>query len=250
MKKNSYLTLLMLSLFFLCFVSCNKDKDKDKDPPDNSFTYHNNDVIVCALEDEDGNFTEKNISPWLITGGTFVLTDFDVTQGQDPDHHLQKGNTYTLDKDKQFRFVLGRKASKDVAATFNAACPPAHNTFNHTAGELNFWMKGTLSLKFYSGKTYTFPNTFFAQGHSGATNNWWFGNSGMTNSKTPIYIWDPYSTVYSVPIPIYFGEKCFGYISPTEDPNLSFKFLRGDELNVNWICLIGVYTKSQPPGPW
>jgi len=69
----------------------------------------------------------------------------------------------------------------------------------------------------------------------------------MTNYKTHILIYDPYSPNYDIPIPIYFGDKCFGYISPIEEPNLVFKFLRGEGAipnDKNAIELIGVYHKN------
>jgi hypothetical protein len=226
----------------MMFSGC-KDKDEEM-----GMSYHDNRVNVTLLiGDHDGNLTEKNYEPWRITGGAFEITDFDVTNGQDPNQNLKIGNVHLMDNDHDFCFIVGRKASKEVAATFNKACPPERNTFNHAAGELNFWVKGTLTLVFASGKTYTFPNTYFAQGHAAAVNNWWFGNDAMTNYKDHIIIWDPYA-VDAFPIPIYFGDKCFGYISPIEEPDLVFKFVRGDGVlpnPVNAVDLIGVYNRKQ-----
>ena len=182
-----------------------------------------------------------------------------MTSGQDPDNNLQVGDVYQIanyswNPGYKLHFTVGRKASKDVANSFNAACPPEHNTFNHTAGELNFWVKGNLEMTLGNGNTYTFLNVYLAQGHSGATNNWWFGSDAMTNSQSSILIYDPYSTTqYYVPVPIYFGDRCFGYISPVEDPTLVFKFLRGDGAMpnpANVIHLIGVYKREQPTDPW
>ena len=226
----------------------NSPGDSNLPDPGNAFSYHDNNVkVFTSYGDEDGNLTVYNFDPWVINAGSFELTAFDVSQGQDPDKNLRTGNRYYLDTKNQFCFRLGRHATKEVAASFNSACPPAHNTFNHIAGELNFWMKGIMVLFFRNGKRYTFSNTFFAQGHSGLSNNWWFGNDKMTNYKYPTFAYDPYSTKYDSPIPIYLGDKCFGYISPDEDNDLVFKFLRGEGLfgGVNDVVLIGVYSRKQ-----
>ena len=232
----------MLTSIFLCLVSCNK---QDDDSSLLGFSYHDNEVVVATVwGDEDGNITSKNYDDWVISRGRFIIDNFDVTTNQDPDKHLRIGTPqYMMDKNKGFVFSVGRKGSKEVAASFNKACPPEHNTFNHTADELYFWVKGELSLTLRHGNTYTFPNTVFAQGFSFLSNNWWFGNDTMTNFKTPIIVFDPYATE-GIPIPIYLGDKCFGYISPREDPNLVFKFLRGTGAvggSKNVIYLIGVY---------
>ena len=207
-------------------------------------TYRENFVCVKTyFGDENGNLKAGKGSPWIITGGTFEITEFDVTKGQDPKQYLKAGDVYKLDKDLQFLFKFGRHGSSEVAGTFNKLCPPARNTFNHTAGKLNFWVKGTLTLTFESGKTFTFPNTFFAQGHSGASNNWWFGNDGMENSNSPIF--KEYQT-QNGPLPIYLGKSCYGLISPQEDANLLFYFNRGSGATSNpknAIQLVGMYCK-------
>jgi len=226
------------------FSNCKKDKD---DEHIMGMTYHDNAVkLLKGWNLLLGNFTEGNSAPWVITGGAFTITDFDVTPGQDPNKNLKKGDTYKMNANGEFVFVLGRKASKDIAANFNVFCPPAHNTFNHTAGELNFWMKGTLVLNFKNGATYTFPNTYLAQGHSGASNNWWFGNDAMTNNTVQTKLFNPFNSSYVT----YGGNPSAGcgYISPIEDPNMVFKFERGnDPLGPlpNEIVLVGVYKRHE-----
>ena len=227
------------------------DSLDDLPDPGNAFKYHDNYLMVATLYgDEDGNFDIDNKAhdKWNITGGIFEGMTYAVTSGQDPENRLGKKGVYYLDKNRKFCFEFGRKGSKEVAASFNSACPPAHNTFNHTAGDLNFWMKGHLQLHFAGGYDFTFLNTYFAQGHSGAVNNWWFGNDTMVNYKYPTFAYDPYSTRWDIPLPIYGGDKCFGYISPVENPDLVFKFLRGEGLfgtSYDKVFLIGVYTKSK-----
>jgi len=230
------------------FSGCEKP-EQDTDPIAGSSVYKDNYVVIrtCFGFYHGGNLQphDPESEAWNITGGTFTLKDFHVTTGQDPDNHLKKGNSYVMDSKNQFLFVLGRKKSKEVANSFNVACPHDRNTFNHTAGELNFWMKGDLKLTFKNGLTYTFQNIFLAQGHSGLSNNWWFGADNMTNSQKKIIAYDFFN--YYITDKYYLGQTCFGYISPLEQPNLIFKFQRGDGLmpnDKNAIDLIGLYTKK------
>ena len=239
MKKKSLLVLLMLTSILLSLVSCEKNSDfsKKDDCADNVLRAY------ILVGDADGNLNANNYYLWDITGGDFQITNFHVTKGQD--YALNIGIHHPLSYG-EFHFGADRKGSKEVAATFSEVCPPERNTFNKNPDKLNFWIKGDMRLNFRNGKSYTFPNTYIAQGHSGASNNWWFGNDAMTNYSNPILIYNPYSTA-GIPIPIYFGQKCFGYISPKEDPNLVFKFFRGEGAQPNpknSIEIIGVYTKT------
>ena len=256
-KQFNILGLLILASFFLFFTSCENPANETPDSDNQSigeyddetnFSYHDNNVkVYTSYGDEDGNLTVYNYDPWVIREGLFELTAFDVSSGQDPDKNLRIHGWYYMDTKNQFCFRVGRHGTKEVANSFNTACPPEHNTFNHTASELNFWMKGTMQLDFRSGKRYTFSNTYFAQGNSGLSNNWWFGNDTMVNYKHPTFAYDPYATNYDELTPSYTGDKCFGYISPDEDPDLVFKFLRGTGLfgGTNDVVLIGVYSKTQ-----
>ena len=217
-------------------------------------TYHDNEVIVKTIQHSYGNLDDGNVIsllavPWTIEIGRYELTDFDVTSGQDPDHNLNLvyGLIFSLNSNSGFVFTVGRKGSKEVAESFNRACPPEHNTFGHTADELNFWMKGTMTLLFRNGKRYTFPNTFFAQGHAAAVNNWWFGNDAMTNSTVSVTLYDPFKSMYVTMEPP--SNSIYGYISPMEDPNLVFLFRRGtstshDLFYHNIVYIIGVYQRT------
>jgi len=137
--RNVFAVAFCLSITSILFASCEDNKTNDDGKIVGGFSYHNNYVNIAALSgDHDGNITHSNYSTWGISGGVFTVTDFDVTKGQDPNNNLAVGNVHYMDNDNDFCFVFGRHASKEVAATFNAACPPERNTFNHTAGELNF----------------------------------------------------------------------------------------------------------------
>ena len=241
-------TTVAVAVLTVTICACTPCMDGVEEERIMGMSYHDNAVTIKTISDGKGNltvaFSYDHTATWTITGGVFTLTGFDVTSGQDPNHYLTIGNNYPLNSKSEFVFAVGRKASKEVAASFNSACPPARNTFGHTAGELNFWMKGTMSLNFKNGKTYTFPNTFFAQGHTGAVNNWWFGNDAMRNSSIDITLFDPYKSKYVTYYAI--NNSDLGYISPIEDPNLVFQFLRGVNGidlsdNHSTVKLIGVY---------
>lgn len=121
-----------------------------------------------------------------ITSGSFVVTEFSITEGQDPDGKNQVGQTHILENGT-FTFEVGRKGSAAVADWFNGKFSgyndPAVNgdrtTFDQTAGDLNFAFVGDLSLvvtsaEYPQGLSVTFPGAAFAQGNTAFRNNWWF----------------------------------------------------------------------------
>ena len=59
-------------------------------------------------------------------------------------------------------------------------------TFDHDPDDLNIAFIGDLVLNVKTkdetiNKTITIKNVGLAQGHTGASNNWWFGGKGMYN---------------------------------------------------------------------
>jgi len=121
-----------------------------------------------------------------ITSGSFVVTEFSISDGQDPDGKNQVGQTHIL-QDETFTFEVGRKGSAAVASWFNNRFSgyndPSVNgdrtTFDQTAGDLNFAFVGDLSLvvtstEYPQGLSVTFPSVAFAQGNTAFRNNWWF----------------------------------------------------------------------------
>lgn len=132
-------------------------------------TYHDNEVCLSLGKG------------YSLISGSYTVNSFAVTNGQDPNGHIHTGLVATCNSNGKLSFSVGRKGSSEVAAWFNANIPASQNTFNHTAGDLNFAFLGTLSLTITGGvlgdnkETYTFSDVSFAQGHSGASNNWWFG---------------------------------------------------------------------------
>jgi len=123
--------------------------------------YRDNEVFFAV--------TSNNLSK-----GSFTVNEFSITDGQDPNGHIYKGFTASCGSDGKFIFSIGRKGSKSVAEWFSARVPANRTTFDHDPGELNFAMIGTLVLEI-GNKVCTFYNVALAQGHSGASNNWWFG---------------------------------------------------------------------------
>jgi hypothetical protein len=138
-------------------------------------TYRDNDVIV------------NGVNGWNITGGTYTVKELSITPGQDPDNLNYPGQVVTM-QNNRFRFRVGRSASATVANWFNPKLSgyndPSVNgdrtTFDHTAGQLNFAFIGDLQVTISGGDlaqptTVKFPDVAFAQGRSGLSNNWWFG---------------------------------------------------------------------------
>lgn len=80
----------------------------------------------------------------------------------------------------KIRMLSGRHSSKKVAGCFKNWLKPCQNTFNQNPKSLNFAAKGTLFLTVLFGSMFTFSDVVLAQGHSGGTNNWWFGGKNCT----------------------------------------------------------------------
>jgi len=137
-------------------------------------TYHDNEVVIVV----GGGYT--------LVSGQYTVKSFSVTPGQDPDGKIYVGLTNTFGSNGKMSFRVGRKGSSTVANWFNNAVPANRTTFNHSAGDLNFAFLGTLTLTLTGGilgagrETFTFSNAAIAQGHSGASNNWWFGGDSCS----------------------------------------------------------------------
>lgn len=131
-------------------------------------------------------------SGYSLNSGSFTVESFFVTSGQDQDGHIRAGLKKDLDSNGSMTFSIGRKGSEDTANWFNMNIPKWQTTFNKKAGNLNFALLGTLMLELtgpilVSGQdTYTFSNIAIAQGHTGASNNWWFGGQSCAQSSAYI----------------------------------------------------------------
>lgn len=122
-----------------------------------------------------------------VVNGRFKINEFSVTGGQDPEGRIYAGLEVVCGADGTFTFSVGRSGSPDVANWFNDKIGASQTTFNHTAGALNFALIGDLALTLTGGplggdtRTYQFADVALAQGHSGASNNWWFGGKRFTH---------------------------------------------------------------------
>jgi hypothetical protein len=84
----------------------------------------------------------------------------------------------------------GRHKTSQVASVFNNECNPnQQSTFGHTAGELNFYIRGDLTItSSRDGRSYSLPGTCIAQGNNGS-NNWWFaGDLCRTSWQQPDHV--------------------------------------------------------------
>lgn len=126
-------------------------------------------------------------SEFSICGGSFTVESHYVTKGQDPDGEITDGLKKTINDKGGLSFRVGRKGSEETAKWFNKKIDADATTFGHTAGKLNFAFIGKLVLIFTGGIMggkeipYTFENIAIAQGHTGASNNWWFGGKECIN---------------------------------------------------------------------
>jgi hypothetical protein len=125
---------------------------------------------------------------YSIVSGSYTVSEYSVTDGQDPDGNVYQGLQKKFGADGRILFSVGRKGSSAVAGWFNSRIPAAKNTFGHSTEKLNFAFVGTLVLTLTGGilggrtQTYTFPGVALAQGHEALRNNWWFGGVDCKNT--------------------------------------------------------------------
>lgn len=143
-----------------------------------NMTYRDNEVTI-----------RLSSSDYSLVRGSYTVESHSVTNGQDPNGNIYDGMTRSFDNEGKMVFYVGRKGSEDTAKWFNDRIAPSQTTFDHSAGELNFAFIGTLKLTltggiFVSGQeTFTFSDVTIAQGHAGASNNWWFGGTHCSYMK-------------------------------------------------------------------
>ena len=93
--------------------------------------YHDN---VVKLELKKGKLYKDNNGSF----GYFEVKDFCITEGQDPEGKIKLGNKYSINKDGEIVFSVGRKGSKTVADWWKDRMVADHTTFNHDPEELNY----------------------------------------------------------------------------------------------------------------
>lgn len=167
-----------------------------------------------------------------LQSGSYTITGFSITDGQDPDGHIYIGLKTTFGSDGKMNFNIGQKSSKPVANWFNNQVAGSQTTFGHSAGDLSFAFLGTLVMVVRDSSsvthTLTFDNVALAQGALGLSNNWWFGSqSGQYQDRNELLVNDQNN---SQPI--------------------SATFLRGGN-RVNVVDVIAIdWTPSVNNNPW
>lgn len=185
--------------------------------PAASFSYHDN-VVNLPIADH-----------YSVKDGSFTVESFKISSGQDPDGKIYQGLKVGMSGAKnELTFTIGRHKTDEVAKWFTKRVPAGNNTFNKDPGKLNFALMGTLVLDLKASGwvpaqgPFTFKDIMFAQGSSGAANNWWFGGKHCTNSYTD----DKHSVLC-------FGEDANGRV-------ISFEFKRGGEGSITDVNTVQV----------
>ncbi|KAK1235288.1 hypothetical protein PQX77_001492 [Marasmius sp. AFHP31] len=141
------------------------------------FSYHDNDV----------RFLSKASNFPAFVGSSYTISDYSITNGQDPKGNIRIGNRvpFTIQGQVgQLRFTVGRKGSGDVANWWKSRVSASQTTFNHDPDNLNFAFLGSLVLKVWddSDPGWLIQDIALGQGASGASNNWWFGGKNCQHT--------------------------------------------------------------------
>ncbi|KAK6534993.1 hypothetical protein TWF281_006292 [Arthrobotrys megalospora] len=133
--------------------------------------------VTMSYHDNDVQFNNKTSLTFI--GGTFLIQDLRISPGQDPENKNVVGQKKKIDANGKLTFTVGRHGTDIVAKWWKDRISAQRSTFNHDPDDLNFAFLGKLTLvvNLDEGEleTYVFPDIALAQGHSGSTNNWWFG---------------------------------------------------------------------------
>ncbi|HEY9132954.1 MAG TPA: hypothetical protein VIM98_14475 [Dyella sp.] len=198
-KTSLFLTLLATS----AYSGLSLAQDTDPATPVTRMSYHDNAVKLVIQS-----------SGYTLLGGSYETMNQRISSGQDPDGKNSPPQRYDVTgHEGRISFEVGRKGSEQVAEWFAKRVGGNLNTFGKNPDRLNFAFQGDLSLSIEGpgldpDKPVVLPNIFLAQGHSGSTNNWWFG--GQTCMKV-----------------IEFDSNKVQCTS-TSYPSMTFTFIRGD----------------------
>jgi len=135
---------------------------------------------LASYVNNNVNIILKDTS-YVFSKGTFTVTALKITSGQDPNGVNYVGMVKTFSNTTPLSFSVGQEGSTDVADWFNNLIAADQNTFDHTAGSLQFAFMGTMELTFSGGnlapysQTFTLEDVMVAQGYSDSHYNWWFG---------------------------------------------------------------------------
>ena len=138
-------------------------------------TYRNNKINFKVNHPE---------TPWRVDRCRFTLEDLSITDGQDPEGRIERGQERTwFGHSGHFNFDVGRKGSSTVANWWKANFKPDESTVDRYPEKLNFAFRGPLEIEVTEGgvtRTYQISTVGLGQGHSGTTNNWWIAAKGAT----------------------------------------------------------------------
>lgn len=158
-----------------------------------SFEYQSNKVRFRRSSD-----SKFGIVAPTVKSVKFTIRDFKISEGQDPQGKIKIGEIFTCGQYDDLDFSIGRHGSKEVADWFVSATSDGQgnggNTFHQERPDkLNFALKGDLELVLgdWNGTaggrvniTANFKDVVLAQGHTGASNNWWLGSPTLQCGAT------------------------------------------------------------------
>lgn len=118
---------------------------------------------------------------------SYLEGSFQITDGEEadpPPSFKHDGDTWTLEIDAD------RKKSSGVADSFNRTVGGWLHEYTNAGGdkqpkELNFFF-GVNATFAIDGQNITMV-IYLGQGHSGTSNNWWFGANSLLNTGDPLY---------------------------------------------------------------
>lgn len=140
-------------------------------------------VLVGLLEAAPAHAAKDN---WVYFPDGCV-TSFNVSQAVVTDGEDYEGVTVA---NCAVNVIAGRKKSAAVATAFSSACDPdVRGTFRDEPDELNFFIKGDMTVTDKEGQRYAISNICLAQGSNASIENWWFAGLPCRNS------WQDYDTV-------------------------------------------------------
>ncbi|EUK18805.1 PI-PLC domain-containing protein [Commensalibacter papalotli (ex Servin-Garciduenas et al. 2014)] len=190
------------------------------DPNAVSFSMPTRNTVSLTLD--DSNHTFKKVS--------YRVSRFCASDNQ----MFQVNREYSFDvngKSVIFDFGFDRNGTAKTANWFKNEITSSQSTFGHDPGELNFAVIGDLTIELEGNKLpnnkyeFVFRDVAFAQGHSGTSNNWWFGSkNGQYQSSDSLII---------------------DYI--LDELKAPFKFLRGAKTSVNEVKM---QMPEFPKGYW
>ena len=177
-------------------------------------------MINMTYRDIQVNFTTQQSGAHIISL-RFTIMDYAITNRQDPDGKIQKGQVCSWFNEEgkgNFTFQVDRKKSLSIANFWKNNFAASKSTFGHHPDKLNFAFYGTLDINM-NGSMYRIEKFGLAQGQAaGVLNNWWI----TVVEAQPINV--PFNEIkcygYEAMVRHYFKIKCGGASLPDHPVNL------------------------------